>query len=154
VVWLARRPSRKLARTSEFVGQVPENWRPGTGTMITGEAADKANAAALGKYPGGTVNRVLKLGDGSYAVHLIKIRWPHHVFVSNNFEVTGAIGYGRCGGDVMISNTPPVGGRLLSVHLWLPIWQLQYVKLLFGHEQTCDPCFPAFLRFDRQCPER
>lgn len=73
-------------------GRVPENWRPGTGTIITGEAADKAKAAALVKYPGGTVNRILKLSDGSYAVHMIKIRWPHHVFVSKNFEVTGAIG--------------------------------------------------------------
>ena len=73
-------------------GQVPENWRPGTGTIITGEAADKAKVAALVKYPGGTVNRVLKLSDGSYAVHMIKIPWPHHVFVSKNFEVTGAIG--------------------------------------------------------------
>jgi hypothetical protein len=73
-------------------GQVPENWRPGTGTILTGADADKAKAAALAKYPGGTVNRVLKLSDGSYAVHMIKIRWPHHVFVSKNFEVTGAIG--------------------------------------------------------------
>jgi hypothetical protein len=73
-------------------GQVPENWRPGTGTIITGADGDKAKAAALAKYPGGTVNRVLKLSDGSYAVHMIKIRWPHHVFVSKSFEVTGAIG--------------------------------------------------------------
>ena len=43
-------------------------------------------------YCGTTVNRVLKLSDGSYAVHMIKIRWPHHVFVSKNFEVTGAVG--------------------------------------------------------------
>jgi hypothetical protein len=35
---------------------------------------------------------VLKLSDGSYAVHMIKISWPHHVFVSKNFTVTGAIG--------------------------------------------------------------
>jgi hypothetical protein len=74
------------------VGQVPQNWRPGTGTIITGAAANKAKAAAVAKYPGGTVNRVLKLSDGSYAVHQIKISWPHHVFVSENFEVTGAIG--------------------------------------------------------------
>jgi hypothetical protein len=74
------------------VGQIPKNWRPGTGTIITGAAADKAKAAALAKYPGGTVNRVLKLSDGSYAVHKIKISWPHHVFVSKNFKVTGAIG--------------------------------------------------------------
>jgi hypothetical protein len=73
-------------------GLVPENWRPETGTITMGEAAEKAKAAALVKYPGGSVNRVLKLNDGSYAVHLIKIRWPHHVFVSKNFEVTGAIG--------------------------------------------------------------
>jgi len=25
-------------------------------------------------------------------VHMIKISWPHHVFVSKNFKVTGAIG--------------------------------------------------------------
>src|SRR5712692_7315354 len=74
------------------VGYVPPNWRPRTGTIITGAAANKAKAAALARYPGGTVNRVLKLSDGSYAVHMIKISWPHHVFVSKNFEVTGAIG--------------------------------------------------------------
>jgi hypothetical protein len=74
------------------VGQIPKNWRPGTGTIITGAAANKAKAAALAKYQGGTVNRVLKLSDGSYAVHKIKISWPHHVFVSKTFKVTGAIG--------------------------------------------------------------
>lgn len=73
-------------------GQIPENWRPGAGMIVTGEVADKARAAALRKYPGGAVNRVLKLSDGSYAVHMIKIGWPHHVFVDKNFEVTGAIG--------------------------------------------------------------
>ena len=74
------------------VGQVPQNWHSGSGTIITGTAANKAKAAALAKYPGGTVNRVLKLSDGSYAVHMIKVSWPHHVFVSENFTVTGAIG--------------------------------------------------------------
>jgi len=74
------------------VGQIPKNWRPGTGTIITGAAANKTKAVALAKYPGGTVNRVLKFSDGSYAVHMIKISWPHHVFVSKTFKVTGAIG--------------------------------------------------------------
>jgi hypothetical protein len=74
------------------VGQVPPNWHSGSGTIITGTAADKAQAVAVAKYPGGTVNRVLKLSDGSYAVHMIKISWPHHVFVSKDFKVTGAIG--------------------------------------------------------------
>jgi hypothetical protein len=70
-------------------GQVPQNWRPGTGTIIAGAAADQAKAAAVAKYPGGTVNRVLKLGDGSYAVHRIGTPAPHHVFVSKDFKVTG-----------------------------------------------------------------
>jgi hypothetical protein len=74
------------------VGQVPPNWHSGSGTIITGTKADKAQAVAVAKYPGGTVNRVLKLSDGSYAVHMIKISWPHHVFVSKDFKVTGAIG--------------------------------------------------------------
>ena len=79
-------------QNQRVVGQVPQNWHSGTGTIITGAAANEAKAAALAKYPGGTVNRVLKLSDGSYAVHMIKISWPHHVFVSTDFKVTGAIG--------------------------------------------------------------
>jgi hypothetical protein len=74
------------------VGQIPPGWHSGSGTIITGAAANKARAVALAKYPGGTVNRVLKLSDGSYAVHMIKISWPHHVFVGTSFNVTGAIG--------------------------------------------------------------
>jgi hypothetical protein len=31
----------------QLVGQVPQNWRPGTGTIITGTAANEAQAAAL-----------------------------------------------------------------------------------------------------------
>jgi hypothetical protein len=74
------------------VGQVPPGWQSGSGTIITGAAADQAKAVAVAAYPGGTVNRVLQLADGSYAVHQINISWPHHVFVSTNFQVTGAIG--------------------------------------------------------------
>ena len=71
------------------VGQAPQNWSPGTGTIITGAAADKATAAAVAQYPGGTVNRVLQLSDGSYAVHRIGTSAPHHIFVSTDFQVTG-----------------------------------------------------------------
>jgi hypothetical protein len=67
---------------------VPQNWRPGTGTLITGAAAEKAKAAALAKYSG-TVNRVLQLSDGSYVVHMFATSGPHHVFVSKEFKVTG-----------------------------------------------------------------
>jgi succinate dehydrogenase/fumarate reductase flavoprotein subunit len=70
-------------------GQVPPNWQPGTGTIITGAAADKAKAAALAAGYEGTVNRVLKLSDGSYAVHLFATSGPHHFFVSTDFNVTG-----------------------------------------------------------------
>jgi hypothetical protein len=70
-------------------GQVPQNWRPGAGTLITGATADKAKAAALAAGYQGTVNRVLKLSDGSYAVHMFATSGPHHVFVSKDFKVTG-----------------------------------------------------------------
>jgi hypothetical protein len=70
-------------------GQAPQNWSPGTGTIITGAAADKATAAAVAQYPDGTVNRVLQLSDGSYAVHRIGTSAPHHIFVSTDFTVTG-----------------------------------------------------------------
>ena len=88
----AATPLAQRGQNQRVVGQVPQGWHSGSGTIITGAAANKAKAAAVAKYPGGTVNRVLKLSDGSYAVHMIKISWPHHVFVSKNFKVTGAIG--------------------------------------------------------------
>jgi hypothetical protein len=79
-------------QNQRVVGQVPQGWHSRSGTIITGAAANQAQAVAVAKYPGGTVNRVLKLSNGSYAVHMIKISWPHHVFVSKSFKVTGAIG--------------------------------------------------------------
>jgi hypothetical protein len=85
-------PFAPSAPNQRVVGQIPPNWHSGSGTIITGAAANQAKAVALAAYPGGTVNRVLKLSDGSYAVHMIKISWPHHVFVTTNFKVTGAIG--------------------------------------------------------------
>lgn len=71
-------------------GQVPQNWSPGTGTIITGAAADKAEAAAFAAGYSGTPNRVLKLSDGSYAVHMFATSGPHHIFVNSDFKVTGA----------------------------------------------------------------
>jgi hypothetical protein len=75
---------------STVVGQVPANWNAGTGTIITGTAANKAKAAALAAYPGGTINRVVLVSNGEYNVHIIGVNWPHHVFVSKNFKVVGA----------------------------------------------------------------
>ena len=75
---------------AKVVGQVPANWSAGTGTPVTGTAANKAKAAALAAYPGGTVNRVVLVSNGEYNVHMIGVNWPHHVFVSTNFKVVGA----------------------------------------------------------------
>ena len=78
-------PSAKTA-----VGQVPQGWTPGSGTIVTGTNASKAKAAAVVAYPGGTVNRVVLLANGDYNVHVIAVNWPHHVFVSPDFRVIGA----------------------------------------------------------------
>ena len=72
------------------VGQIPAGFKDGSGTLITGTAANKAKAAAVAAYPGGTVNRVALLSDGEYNVHIIGVNWPHHVFVNQNFKVVGA----------------------------------------------------------------
>jgi hypothetical protein len=72
------------------VGQIPPNFSDGLGTIITGTAANKAKAAALAAYPGGTVNRVARLSNGEYNVHMIGVNWPHHIFVDTNFKVVGA----------------------------------------------------------------
>ena len=72
------------------VGQVPANFSPGAGTIITGTAANKAKAAALAAYPGGMVNRVVLLSEGEYSVHMIGVNWPHHVFVTQSFKAVGA----------------------------------------------------------------
>ncbi len=85
-------PITQAGQNQRVVGQFPQGWHSGSGTIITGAAATKAKDIALARYPGGTANRVLKLSDGSSAVHMIKISWPHHVFVSKTFKVTGAVG--------------------------------------------------------------
>jgi hypothetical protein len=72
------------------VGQVPAAFKAGAGKIITGAAANKAKAAAVAAYPGGTVNRVVQMSDGQYNVHIIGVNWPHHVFVDKSFNVIGA----------------------------------------------------------------
>jgi len=72
------------------VGQVPQGWTPGSGTIVTGTNANKAKAAAVAAYSGGTVNRVVLLANGNYNVHMIAVNWPHHVFVNADFKVIGA----------------------------------------------------------------
>jgi membrane-bound inhibitor of C-type lysozyme len=76
--------------TSKQAGQIPADYTEGSGTIVSGTAANKATEAALAAYPGGLVDRVVKLGNGEYEVHYIGVNWPHHVFVSQDFKVVGA----------------------------------------------------------------
>jgi hypothetical protein len=81
---------RGAPSTSKQVGQVPANYTQGSGTIVSGTAANKATEAALLAYPGGVVDRVVKLSNGEYEVHNIGVNWPHHIFVSQSFKVVGA----------------------------------------------------------------
>jgi hypothetical protein len=81
---------RGAPTTSKQVGQIPANYTEGSGTIVSGTTADKATEAALAAYPGGVVDRVVKLSNGEYEVHNIGVNWPHHVFVNQDFKVVGA----------------------------------------------------------------
>ena len=84
-------PFRKGApTTSKQVGQIPASYSQGSGTIVSGTAANKATEAALAAYPGAIVDRVVKLSNGEYEVHYIGVNWPHHVFVNQAFKVIGA----------------------------------------------------------------
>ena len=76
--------------TSKQVGQIPANFSQGSGTIVSGTAANQATEAALAAYPGGVVDRVVQLSNGEYNVHYIGVNWPHHIFVNQAFQVVGA----------------------------------------------------------------
>jgi hypothetical protein len=76
---------------SKEVGQIPANWSAGSGTIVSGATANEATEAALAAYPGGIIDRVVKLSNGEYNVHYIGVNWPHHVFESASFKVVGAL---------------------------------------------------------------
>ena len=76
--------------TSKQAGQIPADYTEGSGTIVSGATAGKATEAALAAYPGGLVDRVVKLANGEYEVHYIGVNWPHHVFVNQDFKVIGA----------------------------------------------------------------
>jgi len=81
---------RGAPSTSKQVGQIPSNYRQGSGTIVSGTTANEATKAALAAYPGGIVDRVVKLSNGEYEVHNIGVNWPHHIFVNKSFKVIGA----------------------------------------------------------------
>jgi hypothetical protein len=81
---------RGAPTTSKQVGQIPASFSQGSGTIESGTTANKATEAALAAYPGGLVDRVVKLSNGEFNVHYIGVNWPHHVFVNQDFRVVGA----------------------------------------------------------------
>jgi hypothetical protein len=81
---------RGTQSASKTVGQIPANYKEGSGTIVSGTAATKATKAALTSYAGGVVDRVVRLSNGEYEVHYIGVNWPHHIFVTSNFKVVGA----------------------------------------------------------------
>jgi hypothetical protein len=81
---------RGASTTSKQAGQIPADFTQGSGTIISGTAANKATEAALAAYPGAIVDRVVLLSNGDYNVHYIGVNWPHHVFLNQDFEVIGA----------------------------------------------------------------
>jgi hypothetical protein len=83
---------------------------PGFGTEATGADAEKAKEAALKKYPG-TAEKVMKLQDGSYVVHVITGDGELHVLVDSDFNVTGKETGGR-GGPPPGGMMPPGGGQV------------------------------------------
>jgi hypothetical protein len=76
--------------SSKQVGQIPANYRQGSGTIVSGTTANAATEAALAAYPGGIVDRVVQLSNGEYEAHYIGVNWPHHIFVNQDFAVVGA----------------------------------------------------------------
>jgi hypothetical protein len=81
---------RGAPSTSKQDGQIPATYSQGSGTIVSGTKAYKATKAALAVYPGGIVDRVVKLSSGEYEVHNIGVNWPHHIFVNQSFKVVGA----------------------------------------------------------------
>jgi hypothetical protein len=58
--------------------------------LLTGDTADKVKGAALGKYPGATVQRVETDADGVYEAHLVTTAGDWVIVqVGKDFTVTG-----------------------------------------------------------------
>jgi hypothetical protein len=81
---------RGAPSTAKTAGKIPASYSEGSGTIVSGTAANKATEVALVSYPGGVVDRVVSLSNGEYEVHNIGVNWPHHIFVSKDYKVVGA----------------------------------------------------------------
>ena len=67
----------------------PPAGMPGFGTPVSGATLTRLTQVATAKYPG-TVERAMRLQDGSYVVHVIGTSGTEtHVLISKAFTVTG-----------------------------------------------------------------
>jgi hypothetical protein len=100
--------SSATANGAQTAAGRPGNGGPpgGMGTAVTGATLTKLKAVATAKYPG-TVERAMKLSDGSYVVHVIQSgsKGEVHVLVSKDFKITGTQKGGPPGGG----GAPPSG---------------------------------------------
>ncbi len=70
-------------------GQGAPQGGPGMFSPVTGATLAKLKSAVAAQYPG-TVERAVKLPDGSYEVHVIRSSGQEvHVLVSRDFKVAG-----------------------------------------------------------------
>jgi hypothetical protein len=68
--------------------------------LLTGTTASKVKAAALGKYPSATVQRVETDSDGVYEAHIVNAGKEMIVQVGKDFAITGTqTGGGHGDGD-------------------------------------------------------
>lgn len=90
-----------VAPANPNAGDPTKSQRPDE-HLLTGTTADKVRAAALAKYPGGTIQRIESDSDGVYEAHMLKADGtPVTVEVDKAFKVTGA--------EAMVTGGP--GGR-------------------------------------------
>ena len=66
-------------------------------TLLTGTTADKVKAAAMTKYPNGTIIRLETDSDGVYEAHVLVDGQPMIVQVGSDLTVTGTHFMGRPG---------------------------------------------------------
>ena len=83
-------------------GQAP----PGFGAQVPAATLTKLKAVVSAKYPG-TIERAMKLSNGSYVVHVLGSSSETHVLVSKDFKITGTQTGGPGGGQAPPSSAAP-----------------------------------------------
>jgi hypothetical protein len=80
---------------ARHIGNLNPDWGDAADsrtTIAAGEEAEKATEVGMAASysAGGLVDRVVKEPDGTFLVHNIGTSWPHHIFVSPDFQLIGA----------------------------------------------------------------